>query len=60
MNDLDEELDIPHYIVNEYKEYIDSNKSPEKWQNLNALINLAKFNNRFTEEEADLLKKNYK
>lgn len=60
MKDLDEKLDIPHYIVNEYEEYINSNKSPEKWQNLNALINLAKFNNRFTEEEAELLKKSYK
>ena len=60
MNKSNEELHIPDYILDEYEEYIQDNKSQKKWQNLNALINLSTISGRLTQDQANNLKKKYK
>ncbi len=60
MNNSKEKINVPDYIEDEYQEYIKSDKSSIKWQNLNSLINLAKISGRVTEEEANILKEQYK
>lgn len=60
MENTKEEIVVPDYIKDEYDEYLQTNKSPIKWENLNALINLATLCGRFTDEQAVALKKQYK
>ncbi len=63
MEKINEEFDIPFYIFEEITEYIEQTAQgrcrPTKWENLKALLQLAKENNRFTKEQVEYLIKMY-
>lgn len=55
MEIINEEFNIPYYIfeeINEYLELVAQGKCKAmKWENIKALLKLAKINNRITEEQ---------
>ena len=57
------EFNIPYYIFEEIVEYIELTAKGHcktmKWQNIKALLGLAKINNRLTQEQVDLLIKEF-
>ena len=59
MNKLNQEFNIPYYIFEEIVEYIEltakGNCKTLKWQNIKALLGLAKVNNRLTEQQVHFL-----
>ena len=57
---MDKDFNIPFYIFEEFIKYYRKDKSIVVWDNLVALLNLAKVNGRFTQDQVDFLKKEYK
>lgn len=63
MNELNKEFNIPYYIFEEIVEYIELTAKGHcktmKWQNIKALLGLAKVNNRLTQEQVNILIKEF-
>lgn len=63
MENIQKEFDIPYYIFEEIVEYIEQtskgNCKSMKWQNIKALLRLAKFNNRLTDEQVQFIINNF-
>lgn len=63
MEKLNIDFNIPYYIVEEIVDYIElTNKGyckTMKWENIKALLRLAKVNNRLSNEQVDFLIKKY-
>lgn len=63
MNKINEDFDIPNYIFEEIVEYVEQTAQGRcrtmKWENIKALLNCAKVNNRLTQEQVKFLMKKY-
>ncbi len=63
MEKINEESNIPIYLVEEIIEYIEETAKGRcrtmKWQNIKALLGLAKVNKRLTQEQVDYIIKTY-
>lgn len=63
MGKINEEFNIPYYIFEEIVEYIEQTAQGRcrcmKWENIKALLNCAKVNNRFTQEQVDFIVEKY-
>ena len=63
MEKINEEFNIPYYIFGEIVEYIELTAKGHcktmKWENIKALLGMAKVNNRLTQEQVDLLIKKF-
>lgn len=63
MEKINEEFNIPIYLVEEIIEYIEETAKGRcrtmKWQNIKALLGLAKVNKRLTQEQVDYIIKTY-
>lgn len=63
MNKINEDFNIPLYIAEEIIEYVEQTAQGRcrcmKWENIKSLLNGAKVNNRFTQEQVDYLIKTY-
>ena len=59
MERINEEFNIPYYIFEEIVEYIELTAKGDckamKWENIKALLGLAKVNNRLTEQQVRFL-----
>jgi len=51
----DNSFEVPNYVLSEIDEYYRKGKPITKWSNVIALMNLAKMNNRLTEEQIEYL-----
>ena len=55
MNELNKEFNIPYYIFEEIVQYVEETAQgrcrTSKWQNIKALLGLAKVNNRLTDTQ---------
>ena len=60
---MNKEFSIPYYIFEEVIEYIEQTKNGKcktmKWENIKALLYLAKINNKLSEQQVDFLIKKY-
>lgn len=63
MEQINKEFDIPFYIFEEIVEYVEQTAQGRcrrmKWENIKSLLKLAKFNNRFTQEQVDYIINTY-
>lgn len=63
MEKLNIDFNIPYYIVEEIVYYIELTNQgyckTMKWENIKALLRLAKVNNRLSNEQVDFLIKKY-
>lgn len=63
MNEINNEFDIPFYIFEEITEYIELTAKGHckcmKWENIKTLLNLAKVNNRLTEQQVNFIIEKY-
>lgn len=63
MNKINEDFDIPYYIFEEIVEYVEQTAQGHcgsmKWQNIKALLGLAKINNRLSSEQVKFLIEKY-
>lgn len=63
MEKLNIDFNIPYYIVEEIVDYIELTNQgyckTMKWENIKALLKLAKVNNRLSNEQVDFLIKKY-
>lgn len=63
MNKINEDFDIPNYIFEEIVEYVEQTAQGRcrtmKWENIKALLNCAKVNNRLTQEQVKFLMEKY-
>lgn len=63
MEKLNEDFNIPFYIVEEIISYVEETAQGRcrtmKWENIKALLGLAKVNKRLTQEQVDLLIKEF-
>lgn len=63
MEKINEEFNIPIYLVEEIIEYIEETAKGRcrtmKWQNIKALLGLDKVNKRLTQEQVDYIIKTY-
>lgn len=63
MEKINENFLIPFYIVEELIDYIELTAQGHckcmKWENIKSLLNCAKVNNRFTQEQVDYIIKTY-
>jgi len=63
MEKINEEFNIPIYLVEEIIEYIEETAKGRcrcmKWENIKALLGLAKINKRLTQEQVNLLIKEF-
>ncbi len=63
MEEINKDFNVPYYILEEIVEYIELTKEDYsksmKWENIKALLNLAKVNNRFTQEQVDFIIEKY-
>ena len=63
MEKINEDFMIPFYIVEELIDYIELTAKGKckcmKWNNIKSLLNCAKVNNRFTQEQVDYIIKTY-
>lgn len=61
MEKINEEFNIPYYIFKEILEYIEQTTRGRcmKWENIKLLLNCAKVNNRFTQEQVDFIVEKY-
>ena len=63
MEEINKDFNVPYYIFEEIVEYIELTKQGHcksmKWKNIKALLNLAKVNNRFTQEQVDFIIEKY-
>ena len=59
MDKLNEEFNIPFYIFEEILEYVELTAKGHcktmKWENIKALLGMAKANNRLTEQQVQYL-----
>lgn len=59
MDKINKDFNIPYYIFEEIVDYIELTAQGKcktmKWENIKSLLNGAKFNNRFTQEQVDFL-----
>lgn len=55
MDEINKDLDIPHYIFEEIVEYVEQTAKGRcrtmKWENIKALLGLARVNNRLTDTQ---------
>ena len=63
MEKINEDFNIPIYIVDEIVDYIEQTAQVRcrcmKWENIKALLGLAKINKKLTQEQVDLLIKEF-
>ena len=63
MEKINEDFNVPYYIFEEITEYLEQtakgNCRTAKWNNIKSLLNLAKVNNRFTQEQVNFLKEKF-
>ena len=63
MEQLNKEFCVPYYIFEEIVDYVELTAKGYskcmKWENIKALLGLAKVNNRLTQEQVDLLIKEF-
>lgn len=63
MEKINKDFNVPYYIFEEIVEYIELTKQgyckSMKWENIKALLRLAKVNNRLSNEQVDFLIKKY-
>lgn len=63
MNKVNEEFDIPHYLFEEIVQYVEETAKGHckmaKWNNIKALLRLAKVNDRLTEQQVEYIIKTY-
>ena len=63
MEKINEDFNIPYYIFEEITEYLEQTAKGHcrtaKWNNIKSLLNLAKVNNRFTQEQVNFLKEKF-
>lgn len=63
MEKINEDFNIPYYIFEEIVEYVELTAQGHckcmKWENIKALLGLAKINKRLTQEQVDLLIKEF-
>lgn len=61
MEKINEDFNVPYYIFEEIVEYIEQTAQGRcmKWENIKALLNCAKVNNKFTQEQVDFLVEKY-
>lgn len=63
MEKINEDFNIPYYIFEEIVQYVkltaQGNCKCMKWENIKALLGLAKINKRLTQEQVDLLIKEF-
>ena len=61
--EINEDFNIPYYIFEEIVQYVEQTAQGHcrcmKWENIESLLNGAKVNNRFTQEQVDYLIKTY-
>lgn len=59
MKQFNKEFNVPYYIFEEIVEYIEltakGNCKTMKWENIKVLLNMAKINNRLTEQQVQLI-----
>lgn len=55
-----EEFEIPYYISDEISRYLNKGKPITIWNNIICLMNLARMNDRLTDEQITYLKLKYK
>ena len=60
MDKINEDFDIPYYIFEEIVDYIERGRPITRWDNVVALMGMAKVNNRLTEEQVKHLIETYK
>ena len=56
----DDSFEIPNYVFQEIDEYYRLGKPSHKWNNVVALMNLARMNNSLTNEQIKILIEKYK
>lgn len=63
MERINEEFNIPYYIIEEIVEYLELIAQRKcktmKWENIKSLLKLAKVNNRITKEQMDYIIEKY-
>ena len=63
MEQIDTDFNVPYYIVEEIVDYIELTAKGYckcmKWENIKALLQLAKINNRLTQKQVDFIIKTY-
>ena len=63
MEKINEDFNVPYYIFQEITEYIEltakGHSKCMKWENIKALLGLAKVNRRLTQEQVDYIIKTY-
>ena len=63
MKRINEEFNVPYYLVEEITEYIElaskGNIKSMKWENIKSLLKFAVVNKRLTKEQADFLEKQF-
>ena len=63
MEKINEDFNIPYYIFEEIVEYVELTAKGHykcmKWENIKALLRLAKVNNRLTEEQVNYIIENF-
>jgi len=55
MKILEDDFNIPRYLLEDILEYVGNGKPSSKWPNLYTLIRVAENNNRFTNKQAETL-----
>lgn len=63
MEQINKDFNIPYYIFEEIVEYIELTAQGHckcmKWENIKALLGLAKVNNRLTQEQVNFIIENF-
>ena len=63
MEEINTDFNVPYYIFEEIVEYIELTKQKHcksmKWENIKALLNLAKINNRLTQKQVNFIIEKY-
>lgn len=63
MVEVNKDFNIPYYIFEEIVEYVELTALGHckcmKWENIKALLNLAKVNNRLTNKQVEFLIENF-
>lgn len=63
MKKINEDFNVPYYIVEEIVDYIELTAQGHckcmKWENIKSLLGLAKLNNRLTKEQVNFIIEKY-
>ena len=63
MGQINEDFNIPFYIFEEIVQYVEETAQGRcrcmKWENIKAILNCAKVNKRFTQEQVDFIVEKY-